>query len=132
MEGEIVFVAAASEDAVLCAQHFAHFGKGADGRLWAAVRADMLFHPYHVVPAVKFVSTFFELAYHAVSHVCVEIDTVFIQVFVFHFRITDAGFHIQDALLLNIRILNTSCSISPFTRLKMLIFGRRVLFGLTV
>ena len=60
---------------------------------------DMLLHPYHIVPAVKFIATFFKLTYHAVSHMGMEPGAVFVQISVFFFRIADAGFHIQDALL---------------------------------
>ena len=52
---------------------------------------DMLFHPYHVIPAVELIPALAKLPNHPVAKVCMEAYAVFVQMLVLCFRIGDAG-----------------------------------------
>ena len=60
----------------------------------------LFFHPDHIIPVVEFVTAFMELTYKTISHMSVKFHTVFVKMFIFLWRIGNAGIHIENSLSL--------------------------------
>ena len=91
--------------AVLCLSNylqnlFWQLGEGDNRGLERIVRANNFFHPYHIVPAVKFIAALMKLAHHPVAKVCMKLYAVFGQIFVFNFGIADTGVKVKNVLCL--------------------------------
>lgn len=46
------------------------------------MRSDVLFHPYHVIPAVELIAALCKSSDHGVAHVLMELHAVFYQEFI--------------------------------------------------
>lgn len=55
-------------------------------------------HPDHVVPSPELVAAFVKLADHGIPLTRMKPNAVFCQIFIFRFRVSDAGIQIQDML----------------------------------
>ena len=55
------------------------------------------FHPYHIVPAVKFIAAVVEGSSQLEAQMRVELCTVFGKIFVLNPGITDAGIQVQNS-----------------------------------
>ena len=88
-------------DSIFLAEHTPHTFKGLYGSLLFFVPADLLFHPGHVVPTVKFITAPVKLTDHTIAHAAVEADAVHSQIFVILpiGRTADTGIHIEYPLL---------------------------------
>ena len=60
--------------------------------------AKHFFHPYHMIPGIKFISAFMEFSNHGIPHMGMKFHTVFCQVLIFFFRIGNAYIQINDIL----------------------------------
>ena len=67
---------------------------------------DQLLHPDHIIPVVEFVTAFMELTYKTISHMSVKFHTVFVKMFIFLWRIGNAGIHINDTATTEIYTLS--------------------------
>ena len=61
---------------------------------------NVLFHPYHIIPSVKFIAALIKLADNAVAHVAVKLHAVVVKIRIRCFWVSDTGVHIQDILFL--------------------------------
>lgn len=57
-----------------------------------------LFHIHHVIPPPKFITTFMIVPRHLITHVRVELGTVFCEIFIFCFGISNAGIKVDYIL----------------------------------
>ena len=64
------------------------------------MKAKVLFHPDHVVPAVEFIPAPVEFARHVKPQLFMKPDAVRGKVFIFFLRTGNAGVQVQDSLLL--------------------------------
>lgn len=67
------------------------------GKCVRALSLDNFLHPYHVVPAVEFISAFVKFPHFGKAHVRVKIRAVVIQEFILFFCISDAGIKVFNA-----------------------------------
>ena len=58
----------------------------------------VLFHPDHIVPAVKFTAAAIKFSHHAVAKTLVEMYTIPGQILVFYFTGGNAGIQILNVL----------------------------------
>ena len=72
--------------------------KGNEGRGLGWMAAKELFHPDHVVPSAKFISAPAELPRQVEAKMGMKFRAVSGEVFVFCFRISNAGIEVLDIL----------------------------------
>ena len=61
------------------------------GLLYRIMRSNHLFHPDHIIPTAKFITTMTKSSYRLKSKMSMELLTVFCQIFIFLLRIADTG-----------------------------------------
>ena len=66
------------------------------GLLYRIMRSNHLFHPDHIIPTVKFITTMMKSSYRLKSKMSMELLTVFCQIFIFLLRIADTGVYIKN------------------------------------
>lgn len=67
------------------------------------VHSDNFFHPDHIIPAAKLISAFAKFSDFFKAKMGVKLSAVFVEILIFHFRITNTGIQIQNAHIFKLR-----------------------------